>query len=201
MSTDASALTAYGPSETALLLLDWYSLFVEKLAGPGAQPALETAVQLRKWAKAQGITVVHCLIDAHGVLPPAAKDVARLQGLLEMMKTIEQPEPAELRDDSERTFHRRPGHISALKSPGLLEYLKEKGIKSLVLTGLSTSGCVLRTAIAATDAEFAMTTITDACADKDGELHQVILDKIIPNRGHVKSAAEFQKDFEAAVKA
>jgi nicotinamidase-related amidase len=113
------------------------------------------------------------------------------------MKNLEQPEPAELRadDKDELTFHRVPGHISALKSPGLLDYLKEKGIKSLVLSGLSTSGCVLRTAVTATDAEFATTVISDACADGDGELHRVILDKIFPSRGHVKSAADFQKEF------
>ncbi|KAF4452169.1 isochorismatase hydrolase [Fusarium austroafricanum] len=200
---DASAPDAYGPSETALLLLDWYSLFVEKIAGPEAAPALNTAVQLRKWAKAQGITVVHCLIDANGTPYPACKGVERFQGLLGMMKGVEQPEPAELRSDdkSELIFYRVPGHISALKSPGLLEYLKEKGIKSLVLTGLSTSGCVLRTAVTATDAEFATTVISDACADGDQELHKAILDKIIPSRGHVKSSAEFQKDFEESMKA
>ncbi|PNP78479.1 hypothetical protein FNYG_08182 [Fusarium nygamai] len=159
--TDVSSPNSSGHSETALLL-DWYSLFVEKVAGPSAEPALKVAIKLRKWAKTQNITVVHCLIDAN----------------------------------AELTFHRVPGHISALKSPGLLDYLKEKGIKSLVLTGLSTPGCVLRTAVAATDAEFATTVISDACADTDGEIHQVILNKIITSRGHVKSSSEFQKEFQ-----
>ncbi|KAF5544246.1 isochorismatase hydrolase [Fusarium napiforme] len=197
---DASSPSAYGPSETALLLLDWYSLFIEKIAGPVAEPALKVAIELRDWAKAHNITVVHCLIDANGTPFPACKGVERFQGLLQVMKTLEQPEPAELRadDKDELTFHRVPGHISALKSPGLLDYLKKKGIKSVVLSGLSTSGCVLRTAITATDAEFATTVISDACADADAELHRVILEKIIPSRGHVKSFAEFQKEFEGA---
>ncbi|KAF5716913.1 isochorismatase hydrolase [Fusarium mundagurra] len=197
---DASSSIAYGPSETALLLLDWYTLFVEKVAGPTAEPALMVAVELRNWAKAHNITVVHCLINANGTPFPACKGVDRFQGLLQVMKTLEQPEPAELRadDKDELTFHRVPGHISALKSPGLLDYLKEKGIKSVVLSGLSTSGCVLRTAVTATDAEFATTVISDACADADEELHRVILDKIIPSRGHVKSSAEFQKEFKEA---
>src|SRR4051794_14703311 len=47
-SVDKSSHEAYKPSETALLLLDWYSLFVEKVAGPAAIPALDVAVQLRK---------------------------------------------------------------------------------------------------------------------------------------------------------
>ncbi|KAK2671500.1 Isochorismatase-like superfamily [Fusarium oxysporum f. sp. vasinfectum] len=149
---DASSPSAYGSSETALLLLDWYTLFIEKVAGPSAEPALKVAVELRNWAKTHNITVVHCLIDANGTPFPACKGVDRFQGLLEIMKNLEQPEPAELRadDKDELTFHR------------------EKGIKSLVLSGLSTSGCVLRTAVTATDAEFATTVISDACADGDG---------------------------------
>jgi nicotinamidase-related amidase len=196
-SIDKSSHGAYKPSETALLLLDWYSLFVEKVAGPTAIPALDVAVQLRKWAKVQGITVIHCLINSNGTPFPACKGVERFQGLLEIMKATADPEPAELRpDDKEPTFYRVPGHISALKSPGLLDFLKEKGIKSVVITGLSTSGCVLRTAVTATDAEFATTVISDGCADSDAELHKVIMEKIIPSRGHVKSFAEFKEGFE-----
>lgn len=63
-------------------------------------------------------------------------------------------EPVSLIDRAgadELTFVRRPGYISALKSPGLMEFLHEKGIESLILTGLSTSCCVLRTALQATD--------------------------------------------------
>ncbi|KAF4957608.1 hypothetical protein FSARC_11247 [Fusarium sarcochroum] len=199
---DASSPFAYRPSETALLLLDWYSLFVERAAGPQATAARDAAIEFRTWAKSQGITVIHCLIDANGALSPIIKDVERIQGLLEVMKTSTNPEPTELRGDgSELYFQRVPGHISALKSPGLLEHLKEQGIKSLVLTGLITSGCVLRTAITATDAEFATTVISDACADPDEERHRVILDKIVPMRGHVKKSAEFQQAFETSAKA
>ncbi|KAM0541481.1 hypothetical protein ACHAPJ_013216 [Fusarium lateritium] len=199
---DGSSPYAYRASETALLLLDWYSLFVERLAGPQAADARDVAVQLRKWAKSQGITVIHCLIDANGSLGPVCKDTNRFQGFLDVMKTSTDPEPAELRgDESEVYFQRVPAYISALKSFGLLEHLKEQGIKSLLLSGLSTSGCVLRTAVTATDAEFATTVIGDACADADEERHRVILDKIVPMRAHVKNSAEFQREFEASTKA
>ncbi|KAF5661187.1 isochorismatase hydrolase [Fusarium heterosporum] len=197
-TTDKSAPEAYKPSETALLLLDWYSLFVEKVAGPNAVPALEKAVQLRNWAQHQGIPIVHCLIDSNGTPFAACKGVERFSGLLEVMKATTDPEPIELRgnEKDEPTFHRVPGHLSALKSPGLLDYLKEKGIKSIIISGLSTSGCVLRTALAVTDAEFALTVISDACADADEELHRVITEKIIPSRGHVKSLVELKESFE-----
>ncbi|KAL4725797.1 hypothetical protein ACLX1H_006471 [Fusarium chlamydosporum] len=150
---DTSSPYAYRPVETALLLLDWYSLFVEGAAGPNAAAARDVTIQFRKWAKSYGITVIHCLIDANGTLGPVCKDKERYQGFLQVMKTTTDPEPAELRDELEVYFQRAPAHVSALNSPGLVEHLKAQGIKSLVLTGLSTSGCVLRTAITATDAE------------------------------------------------
>ncbi|KAJ4246054.1 hypothetical protein NW762_013799 [Fusarium torreyae] len=198
-TTDGSSPYAYRALETALLLLDWYSLFVEKLAGPQAAEARDVAAQLQKWAKSQGITVIHCLIDTNGTLGPICKDRGRYQGFLDAMKTSTDPEPAELRGDaSEVYFHRNPAYVSALKSPGLLEHLKKQGIKSLLLSGLSTSGCVLRTAVTATDAEFATTVIGDACADADEERHRVILDKIVPMRAHVKNSGEFQREFVAS---
>lgn len=198
---DTSSPYAYQPSETALLLLDWYSLFVEIAAGPRAAAARDTTFQFRKWAKSQGITVIHCLIDANGTLGPICKDKKRYEDFLELMKASTEPEPTELRDELEMYFQRAPAHLSALKSPGLLEHLKDQGIKSLVLTGLSTSGCVLRTALTTTDAEFVTTVIRDACADADEESHRVILDKIVPRRAHVQNSFEFQEAFETASKA
>jgi hypothetical protein len=48
--------------------------------------------------------------------------------------------------DSENEFaFRRPvGHVSALKSGGIMAALKEKlGVKSLIMCGMTSGGCVL----------------------------------------------------------
>jgi nicotinamidase-related amidase len=63
------------------------------------------------------------------------------------------------------TFTRRIGHVSALKSPSVLGFREEKGIGSSLLTGLSTGGCVMRTALAGCDADFVITVVEDGCAD------------------------------------
>lgn len=180
------------------MLLDWYSLFVEKLAGESAGEALKVAVELRKWAKSTGITVIHGLIDANMDMTTTAKNQSRLKGILEAMRSAQ--EPAELLDgldEEEKTFTRKPGHISALKSPGFLEYLQEKNIQSLIITGLSTSGCVTRTALAATDAEFVVTVISDACADSDQEVHDVLVKKILSSRGFVATAQQSREAFNS----
>ena len=55
---------------------------------------------------------------------------------------------------------RTPGYVSALESHGLMNTLRAKGIKALILGGLSTSGCVLSTARAGADRGFIMTVVS-----------------------------------------
>jgi nicotinamidase-related amidase len=194
---DDTAPGAYQPCQTALLLLDFHSLFVEKAGGPHAPTALATAAKLRVWAKAHGILVIHALIDIEQAPYSTCKVAERVASLLTAMRT-DHDELEELRQDCDNrdfTFTRTPGHVSALKSPGLPGFLQGRGIKSLILTGLSTSGCVLRTAIPATDEEYVVTIISDACADPDQGVHDMLTQKLILSRAYVTTAAEFQEGY------
>ncbi|KAL9094866.1 MAG: hypothetical protein Q9165_002815 [Trypethelium subeluteriae] len=196
-TADESTPGHYGPSRTALLLLDFHSIFVQKHGGSNAPAALEVAAKMRTWAKSQNIQVIHCLIDLDATPYPTCKNADRLADTLRALKLTGGEESIELIEGggNDIVFTRRPGHVSALNSSGLDDHLQKTGIKSLVLTGLSTSGCVMRTAIAATDAEYVVTVISDGCADKDEGLHNMILEKVLSNRGYVTTAAEFQDGF------
>jgi nicotinamidase-related amidase len=190
----------YGPSQTAILLLDFHSMFVQKAGGAAAPAALSVAAKMRTWAKEQGIVVIHALIDIDQTPYPTCKDAARFASVAEAMKSSGSArEPWEvLEGGGDVTFTRRPGYVSALKSPGLNEFLREKGIKSLVLAGLSTSGCVCRTAITACDEEYVVTVMSDGCADPAEGVHEIMVGKILNNRGYVTTAAEFQEGFVKA---
>ncbi|CAD0083527.1 unnamed protein product [Aureobasidium vineae] len=199
---DPSTLGCYQSSQTALLLLDFHSLFVEKAGGPGAPTALATAVKLRIWAKSQGIMVIHALLNIDKSPYPTCKGADRLSAVLNAMKSSGGEEPEELLhnyDDGDITFTRSPGHVSALKSPGLQDYLKEKGIKSLILTKVSTSGCGMRTAVPATDDEYVVTIISDGYADADKNLHDVLLQRVLASRAYVTTAAEFQENYISSI--
>lgn len=189
----------YVASQTALLLLDFHQAFIEKAAGPDATAALHTAARFRLWARSNDIQVIHCLIDGQTTPFPTCKGFARLEVMARAMANDEPQELAEGGDNGDLTFKRRPGYISALKSPGLEDFLREKGIQSLYLAGLSTSGCVLRTALAAGDAEFVVTVVADGCADARKEVHDVALE-IMGNRGYVATAEDIQLGFEESVK-
>lgn len=200
--SDNTTPGGYQPSKTALLLLDFHSLFVQKAGGPNAPAALATAAKIRVWAKSQGIVVVHALIDVDKAPYPTCKGAERVSAVISAMKAGGGEEAEDLRqnyDNGDITFTRTPGHVSALKSPGLQDFLHEKGIQSLILTGLSTSGCVLRTALSATDEEYVVTIISDACADSDQGIHDMLTQKLMLSRAYVTTAAEFQEGYISSV--
>lgn len=195
-AVDIAAPGYYAPSQTALLLLDFHTMFVQNAGGEKAAAALEVAAKLRTWAKERGIHVIHALNDVNGTSFPTCKDADMFAGVFEAMRLsgtdVEPPELLEGGSD-EVTFTRKAGYVSALKSPGLEDLLQNKGIKSLILAGLSTSGCVARTAFAASDSEYVVTVVSDGCADLDEEVHNFMVQKILNSRGYVATAAEIQQ--------
>jgi nicotinamidase-related amidase len=69
--------------------------------------------------------------------------------------------------------------------------LRANAIDTLVLFGIATSGVVLSTLLDAVDADYRAIVITDCCADRDAELHKVLVEKFFPHRGTAMTATEF----------
>ncbi|KAL7904137.1 Isochorismatase-like protein [Trichoderma velutinum] len=201
---DQTTPGGYETSQTALLLIDFHARFVDKAGGPRAPAALQVASRMRTWAKSQGIQVIQCLLDVNATPFPTFKGVQRYASVMEVMRTTGggAEVPAVLLESvsDEITFTRRPGHGSAFYSPGLDGFLKRKGIRSLILTGLPTSGSVARTAFAACDAEYVVTVISDACADPQEGIHDMMLENVLGARGWVTTSATFQEGFSSLQK-
>ncbi|KAF4626019.1 hypothetical protein G7Y89_g12146 [Cudoniella acicularis] len=156
------------------------------------------ATKLYARSRPRGIQVIHCLVDTNAIPPPTCKDTDRLVSVVGARKSSGGEEPAELLEgggDDDVTFTKRPGYASALKSPSLNDFLQTKDIKSLILTGLSMSVCVLRITITASDEKYVVTVISDGCADPAEGVHDIIVGKVLNNRGYVATAAEFQEGF------
>lgn len=71
--------------------------------------------------------------------------------------------------------------------------LRAKEIDTLVLFGIATSGVVLSTLLDAVDLDYRALVVADCCADRDAEVHKVLVEKFFPARGTVVSAAELLK--------
>ena len=185
-------------SKTALLLLDYQNISLAAL-GDAATNAVSTARSMQKWATEQGILVIHCLVDAKSGESP--KSSMKLAARFKVMQEKLQSTPA-LGDEcealakiapNEMTDSRRPGYVSALQGPKLREILDAAGTKSLILGGISTSGCLLSTCRAATDAEYTVTVIDDACVDPIPGLHDMLMQHVISSTAHVAKAAKLME--------
>ena len=80
--------------------------------------------------------------------------------------------------------------ISAFEGTDLKILLRSKGIDTLVLFGIITSGVVLSTALEAMDQDYRVLIVRDACVDNDVELHACLLDRLLAKRTDVVTAAE-----------
>ena len=69
--------------------------------------------------------------------------------------------------------------------------LRELGRDTIVLMGVSTSGCVLSTVRWATDINYKIVVVSDGCADRDPEVHRVLTEKVFPRQATVVAAKEF----------
>ncbi|KAF2215730.1 hypothetical protein CERZMDRAFT_94126 [Cercospora zeae-maydis SCOH1-5] len=198
-ASDISSPGYYAPAKTALLLADFHSYIIDNAVGANGTAAAANAAALRTWAKSRGIAVVHSLLDLHAAPFATCKNAAGIEAVVQTMtSTGSGTEPAELTSGSpDTTFTRQPGTVSAFLAPGLEQYLRTLNIASILLTGLSTSGTVLRTAASATDAQFVVTTISDACADPDAAVQDVLVNQVLGASGYVATTAQFRAGYDA----
>jgi nicotinamidase-related amidase len=69
--------------------------------------------------------------------------------------------------------------------------LRANDIRHLVLCGIATSGVVLSTLREAADKDYALTVLSDLCADRDPEVHRVLLEKVFPRQATVVTAGQW----------
>ncbi|MEH7417980.1 isochorismatase family cysteine hydrolase [Neobacillus drentensis] len=75
--------------------------------------------------------------------------------------------------------------VSAFAGSNLEVILRSMGIDTLILSGISTSGVVLSTVREASDKDYAITVLSDACLDGDPEVHRVLTEKVFPRQADV----------------
>lgn len=80
----------------------------------------------------------------------------------------------------------------------LHQQLSDRGIDTLVLTGISTSGVVLSTLIDAADRDYRVVVLADGVADPDPETHRVLLDNVFPSRAHILDIAGLRELLRSA---
>lgn len=81
--------------------------------------------------------------------------------------------------------------ISAFTGSDLEVVLRSLEMKHLVLSGIATSGVVLSTIREAADKDYTLTVLSDCCADRDEEVHRVLITKVFARQANVITADEW----------
>jgi nicotinamidase-related amidase len=175
----------------ALLVMDVQNSVVGRF---GDSPALlETLESAVKAARASGVPVIYIRVAFRDGTPEISPNNRTFSALgrsgLGETDTSTRIHPAVAPQPGDIIVTKR--RVSAFSGSDLEVILRSLGVDSLTLTGIATSGVVLSTLRQAADMDFQLTVLRDGCADRDPEVHQVLMDKVFPRQAAVLSAAEW----------
>ncbi|WP_431035868.1 cysteine hydrolase family protein [Streptomyces sp. P6-2-1] len=176
-------------SRSALLLMD----FQNAHAGRVDPHVLAQAATALKTAREKGVVVIHAALllrEGHVDVHPGNKAF----GALPHDRFVPGDPDAEIHPDvapapGEIVLHKN--RVSAFAGTNLDQILRAQGIGHLALAGIATSGIVLSTALQAIDLDYTFTALSDACADPDPQLHEVLLRNLLAKRGAVATVGEW----------
>jgi nicotinamidase-related amidase len=179
-------------SRPVLLVMDFQHGIVESIAGPSVLDAASRAV---KAARASEIPVMFVRVAFRPGYPEAAASNAAFAALAQRGDAMTQDHPAtqvhdalEPRPDEPVVVKRR---VSAFSGSDLDVLLRAAGADTLVLAGIATSGVVLSTLRQAADLDYRLIVLSDACTDRDPEVHRVLMEKVFPRQALVTATDEW----------
>jgi len=80
--------------------------------------------------------------------------------------------------------------VNALFGTALDLIWRANGIETILLLGYATSGVVLSTVRYAADLDYRLLVVEDCCADQDAEVHDFLMQRLLPRQAEVVTAAE-----------
>ncbi len=176
---------------SALLVMDYQASIVEGL-GEGARAALGQAQPLIARARAAKIPVMYVVVGFRPGYPEMSSHNQTAATLTKSGRFLGTPgadivdavRPAP--EDLIVVKHR----VSAFSGSDLDMILRARSVETLILAGFITSGVVLSTVRQAADADYRLIVVKDACADRDDEVHRVLVEKVFPRQATVVTASE-----------
>jgi nicotinamidase-related amidase len=79
---------------------------------------------------------------------------------------------------------------SAFSGSAFEMILRAQNINTLIMMGHATSGVILSTVRLAADLDYQLIVVEDGCADRDPEVHKLLMEKVFPRQAMVVSSKE-----------
>ncbi len=178
---------------TALLVMDVQNGIVARVPSE-ADALLVRLGEVTAAARKTGVTVVHVRV----AFRPDGADISSHNRAFSAIAAS----AAMALDDPATQIHPAVGpeagdvvvvkkRVSAFTGSDLEVVLRSLEVRSLVLTGIATSGVVLSTLRQAADLDYDLTVLADGCADADPEVHRVLTEKVFPRQASVITTEEW----------
>ena len=176
---------------SALLVMDFQAGVVERF---GSGDVVRRAREAVDAARGRGIPVVFVRVGFRDGAPEVSarnKSFAVLadQGGMGQDSPATQVVPELEPLPSEAVVVKR--RVSAFAGSDLDVVLRAAEVDHLVLAGIATGGVVLSTLREAADRDYRLTVLSDACLDRDPEVHRVLTEKVFPRQADVVPVDEW----------
>ena len=190
------------PKQTALLVMDYQPAILAALPDDEVREALlgrleEVIAEVRASGGTVGYVRVGFTEADWDAVPTANKAFSAVA----QHRLMHHEDPAvaihERLAPQEGDIVVRKTRWGGLSTTDLDRQLRERGVDTLVVAGVSTSGVVLSTVLDAADRDYQLYVLSDGVADPDLEAHDVLLHQVFPSRAHVIDTAELRTRLRA----
>ncbi len=179
-------------NNTALLVMDVQSQIIGMI--PGSAELLKSISVAIKAARTKSIPVIYVGLSFRPGFPEVSPNnmsfSANTKSPLFAGMTDAPVFPQEIapKDSDIIVIKKR---VSAFTGSDLEVVLRSLQVQHLVLAGIATGGVVLSTLREAADKDYTLSVLSDGCADRDVEVHNMLLTKIFPRQATVLTIDEW----------
>jgi nicotinamidase-related amidase len=179
----------FDPCHTALLVMDYQNGIVGQL--PDTGPLLDRVAAAIDTVRSHGghvgwVRVAFTDADFDAI-PETSMFAAMTSGERRPTLHVDAPDTqihTRLKPEPDDIMVRKT-RVGAFSTTDLDQQLHARGVTTLVLAGLSTSGVVLSTVREAMDRDYQLVVLSDGCADRDADTHTFLTTKLFPGRAQV----------------
>jgi nicotinamidase-related amidase len=180
------------PRRAALLLMDFQAGIVDSL--PDADALIARTTVARHQADRAAVLVVYIRVAFTPQARAATSERNKSFAALTATDRLTDGAP-----DAEIDDRLRPAphdlvvtktRVGAFSTTDLAAQLATRGIDTLILAGIATSGVVLSTVRDAADRDYRLFVLADCCADRDPDVHTMLVDKLFVRQADIIDSSD-----------
>ncbi|MQF48856.1 cysteine hydrolase [SAR202 cluster bacterium AC-647-N09_OGT_505m] len=180
-------------NHTALLMADFHTEGMGQNPIVAVRHTFERASEVLEAARVAGVLVAYIVVNFRPGYPEISDfnktfSARKASGQVPAMDptTLIHPSVSPRQGEPIIVKHR----VNAFFGTDLDMMLRAQGVDTLILMGHATSGVILSTVRYAADADYQLIVVEDGCADRDPEVHKLLMEKILSRQSAIASAEE-----------